>query len=99
MMRAAPFPWGAPGLHGAVAIVRLWLGCRAPRSLPARFRPRSLRAGGLVELYAMKCRPNPPIRIKEGPLHGIYCQHTLYAAGLSTNRKRIARRNEARTAC
>src|SRR5947207_14911955 len=30
MMRAAPVPLGAPELHGAVAIVRLWLRLPSP---------------------------------------------------------------------
>src|SRR5712671_2041439 len=31
----------------------LWLGCRAPRSLPARFRPQSFTDGGLKRLYRL----------------------------------------------
>src|SRR5687768_1865512 len=46
MMRAAPVPWGAPGLHGAVAIVRLWLWLPNPPltagSFPATILSRSM---------------------------------------------------------
>ena len=54
MVLAAPcFLQGAPGLHGVAVIVRDDLTTEPPRSLPARFRPRSFRDRGLVRLYRL----------------------------------------------